>query len=199
LALLGKEHIVDLRLGDHAEIECTVLFSDMRDFSKITESLVPEDTFRFVNMYLGQMGPVVREHHGFIDKYIGDAIMALFLNPDDAIRAAMAMLDVLPEYNAARAELGRVPIRMGIGVHSGPVMVGTIGEPDRMEGTVLSDVVNTASRLEGLTKEYQEPLLISDSVAKKLSNSFTTELIDEVHVKGKQHKVTVMKVTVVGD
>ena len=113
----------------------------------------PKQNFDFINEYLSQMGPIIRRHNGFIDKYIGDAIMALF--PDDADRAVQAAIDMQKQvqlYNVYRQQNHLEPIAIGIGLHSGELMLGTIGEEERMESTVISDAVNLASRIEGLTR-----------------------------------------------
>jgi class 3 adenylate cyclase len=142
------------------------------------------------------MGPVIRTHNGFIDKYIGDAIMALFEKPDDALQAGLAMLDALDHFNADRRAAGRPPIAIGIGINSGSLMLGTIGERHRMDGTVISDAVNLAARIESLTKEYGTPLLISEYTWRQLADREAYEIrpIDVVVVKGKSRPVTIFEV-----
>ena len=196
LSNLEKESILDVRLGDQVRKEMSVLFSDIRSFTTLSESMTPEENFRFVNSYLGRMGPLVREHHGYIDKYVGDAIMALFdRSPDDAVRTAVGMLSALREYNEGRLRAGYEPIRIGVGVNTGMLMLGTLGEAGRMEGSVISDAVNLAARLEGLTKLYRTPLLVSEATRSKLTpESFRTRLIDKVAVKGKAEPVLIHEV-----
>src|SRR5690606_11054959 len=127
----------------------------IKDFTRLSEALSPKEAFDFINTFLGVVSPVIREHGGFIDKFIGDAIMALFPGPaDQAVTAAVAMMDALKSLNIDRELKGLEPIRVGTGLHTGELMLGTIGEEMRMEGTVISDVVNTASRMEGLTKLF---------------------------------------------
>jgi class 3 adenylate cyclase len=133
----------------------SILFSDIRSFTTLSESMMPDENFAFINAYLERMGPVIRDHNGFIDKYIGDAIMALFKNADDALRAGLAMLDTLDQFNAGRRAAGQQPIAIGIGINTGSLMLGTIGERHRMDGTVISDAVNLAARVESLTKDYK--------------------------------------------
>ncbi|HQI17957.1 MAG TPA: adenylate/guanylate cyclase domain-containing protein, partial [Leptospiraceae bacterium] len=196
LKLLGKENIVGVSLGDNIAREMTVLFSDIRSFTSLSESMTPEQNFRFINSYLNQVGPVVREHHGFIDKYIGDAIMALFDSPDNALMSSIGMLRALEVWNHGRLSAGYAPVRTGIGLHTGDLMLGTIGEKSRMEGTVISDHVNLASRMEGLTKIYGTSLIISNRTQSLLKDPsrFSFRTLDRVQVKGKKEPVIVIEV-----
>ena len=198
LRLLGKESITETELDDQIESAMTVLFSDIRDFTPLSESMSPAETFAFVNDYLGTMAPVIREHGGFIDKYIGDAIMAIFPNsPGDAVAAGLKMEQHLALFNARTAEHGRPPIRIGIGIHTGPLVAGIVGFAERLEGTVIGDCVNTASRLEGVTKELSVTLLVSETVVNELAEAdeYTFNSLGEVSVKGKAQKVQVFSVT----
>lgn len=201
LGYLSKQSIVDVRLNDNIEKEMTVLFSDIRSFTSISEKMTPEENFRFVNEYLSVMGPVVRRNNGFIDKYIGDAIMALFDSPDDAVNASVEMLMELKDYNLKFEKPGTDALRVGIGVHTGKLRLGTIGERDRMDGTVIGDSVNLAARLEGLTKFYRVQVLISGATYSQLENkqNFTTRKIDKVIVKGKAEPVVIHEVLGAGE
>jgi PAS domain S-box-containing protein len=197
LQLLDKQTIVDIQQGDSVAKEMTVLFSDIRDFTKLSETMTPEDNFKFINGYLSRMEPAILQNHGFIDKYIGDAIMALFPgSADDAIKAAIAMLKALAEYNTTRQGPERPPIQIGIGINTGKLMLGTVGGNFRMDSTVISDAVNLSSRLEQLTKVYSVPLLISHYTLSQLQEpmNFALRLIDRVQVKGKSQKVAVFEV-----
>ncbi|MBD2181171.1 AAA family ATPase [Planktothrix sp. FACHB-1375] len=197
LQFLNKQSIVDVELGDNVEKEMSILFSDIRDFTTISETMTPEENFRFINSYLSRMEPAIRENHGFIDKYIGDAIMALFGgSADDAVKAAIAMLKRLEIYNQHRGNSGYVPIDIGIGINTGNLMLGTVGGANRMNGTVISDAVNLASRVESLTKNYGVSLLITHHTFSQLKNSpeYAIRLIDKVKVKGKSELVTVYEV-----
>lgn len=195
LGFLKKEKIIDVSLGDNAQKEMTVLFSDIRNFTTISEKLSPEENFTFINNYLKIMGPIVRENGGFIDKYIGDAIMALFTHADDAVKTAIAMLRQLPDCGGGDYIHDDV-LRIGIGLNTGHLMLGTIGETDRMEGTVISDAVNVASRIEGLSKEYGAHLLISQSTMNRIKHpeEFKFRRIGCMQVKGKTDKVTVYEI-----
>ena len=155
-----------------------------------------EESFYFVNDYLSVMGPVVCRNNGFIDKYIGDAIMGLFENADDAVNALVEMLEELKEHNREFQSGGADALRVGLGLHTGTLGFGTISECDRMDGTVIGDSVNLAARLEGLTKFYRVQMLISDATYAQLENkdNFTTRRIDKIVVKGKAKPVDIHEV-----
>lgn len=162
LELLGRESIIDVRLGDQILRDMSVLFLDIRQFSKLSESLSPKENFDFLNNYFATVNPVIRRNCGFIDKYIGDAVMALFPNrADDALTTGIELLRELDTYNTKRKNAFQLPIGIGIGVHHGPLMLGTLGNEERMEGTVISESVNLASRLEGITKIFSAGLVTS--------------------------------------
>jgi predicted ATPase/class 3 adenylate cyclase/tRNA A-37 threonylcarbamoyl transferase component Bud32 len=197
LQFLDKSSIIDVELGDQVQLEMSVLFSDIRNFTTLSESMTPEDNFKFINSYLSCMEPVITQNHGFIDKYIGDAIMALFSGEaDNAVKAGIAMLTQLAQYNQYRANFGYVPIQIGIGINTGSLMLGTVGGQNRMDGTVISDAVNLASRVEGLTKNYGVALLITQQTYERLKNpsQYTIRTIDTVKVKGKFQPVKVYEV-----
>jgi len=194
---LEKESILDVRLGDQVKKDMTILFSDIRSFTSLSEKMTPEENFRFINDFLERMEPVITTHEGFIDKYIGDAIMALFdRTPDDAVRAGITMLETLKTFNAERASHGLDPVSIGIGINTGSMMLGTVGGPNRMDSTVISDAVNLASRIEGLTKSFNVPLLISHQAFGALQNSgeFFIRQVGKTQVKGKVEPVTVYEV-----
>ena len=193
LGFLNKQSIIDVNLGDFSEQYMTVFFLDIRDFTTLSENMTPEENFRFINSFLERFGPIVRENGGFIDKYLGDGIMALFPGePDDALDAALAMREMLKEFNRERKP-DELPIRIGIGIHSGSLMLGTIGENQRMDSTVISDTVNTASRLEQLTKTHLKDILISAETKDRLTNPERYRLIQisTEKVKGRARSVHV--------
>ena len=196
LAIMGKPSIVEVMLGDNKRQDMTILFSDIRNFTTLSEKMTPNENFVFINAYLERMGPVIRTHNGFIDKYIGDAIMALFETADDALRASLAMVETLDRFNAERRSSGLDPIAVGIGINTGSLMLGTIGEKHRMDGTVISDAVNLASRIESLTKVYRVGLLISQYTYEQLADprAYDIRPIDVVVVKGKTTPVTIFEV-----
>jgi len=197
LRLLAKANILDVKLGDFVQRDMTVLFSDIRSFSSLSESMTPFETFNFLNSYLKRMGPEIRANGGFIDKYIGDGIMALFpRSPDDGLAAAVAMQRGLVEYNEHRARSGYRPIGIGIGVHRGRLMLGTVGEHERMDGSVIADAVNLCSRLEALTRMYGAGILTTGRTLKALSSPgrFASRFIDKVRVKGRRETVLLFEV-----
>jgi class 3 adenylate cyclase len=196
LAIVGKPRIVDVELGDNKRKEMSILFSDIRGFTTLSEGMTPDENFAFINAYLRHMGPVIRSHNGFIDKYIGDAIMALFANADDALRAGLAMLAALDRFNDERRMADRQPVAIGIGINTGSLMLGTIGERDRMDGTVISDAVNLAARVESLTKHYQVPLLITEHTWQQLQDAMAYDVrpIDVVVVRGKTRPIAIFEV-----
>jgi two-component system sensor histidine kinase ChiS len=197
LQFLGHESIVDVKLGDHIQKDMTILFSDIRDFTTLSEGMNPQENFNFINSYLSRVSPVIRAHNGFIDKYIGDAIMALFPESvNDAVSGAIAMQKQVLLYNQHRQKLGYLPITIGIGLHTGSLMLGTIGEQERMESTVIADAVNLASRLEGLTKLYGSGILISRQTLCYLDEpqNYSYRFVDRVRVKGKQKPVAVFEI-----
>lgn len=196
LAIVGKPSIVDVELGDNKRKTMTILFSDIRNFTTLSEGMTPDENFAFINDYLEYAGPVVRDHNGFIDKYIGDAIMALFESADDAVRAGIALLGALDAFNAERRAAGQRPIAIGVGINTGTLMLGTIGEKHRMDGTVISDAVNLASRVESLTKTYGVKMLVSQYTVEALADpkAYDIRPIDVVVVKGKTHPVMISEV-----
>jgi adenylate cyclase len=197
LHFLGYESIIDVKLGDQVQQEMSVLFADIRDFTSLSETLTPEENFKFINAYLSRMEPSITTNNGFIDKYIGDAIMALFNGEaNDAVKAGISMLHTLAEYNISRQKSGYVPIKIGVGINTGTLMLGTVGGQNRMDSTVISDAVNLASRIEGLTKEYSVQMLISHQTFSRLQNpdDYAIRMVDQVQVKGKSEFVTIYEI-----
>lgn len=197
LSYMNKESILDVQLGDHIQQEMTVLFSDIRSFTALSETMSPAENFEFLNGYLSRVGPVIRGHNGFIDKYIGDGIMALFPgSADDAVRAAIDMQTAIQRYNEERRSRNRPEIHIGVGIHTGTLIMGIIGENERMEGTVISDVVNVASRIESLTREYSAAIMISGDTLVKLDDAlaYKYRLLGRVPVKGKSKPVSIVEI-----
>ncbi|MEZ2321310.1 MAG: adenylate/guanylate cyclase domain-containing protein [Microcoleus sp.] len=197
LKFLKRESIVDARLGDSVQAEMTIMFADIRSFTSLSESMSPRDNFDFINSYLTRVGPVIRQYNGFIDKYLGDGIMALFPNrPEDAVQAAIEMQQQVKIYNKHRQNSGYQPISIGIGLHTGTLMLGTIGEAERMESTVISDAVNLASRVEGLTKLYGVGIVASVQTLCRIDDPqhYKCRFLDRVQVKGKQTPVAVFEI-----
>ncbi len=162
LSFLEKDSLVDIHLVDHVTDEMTVMFSDLRSFTTISEEMTPQQNFDFINAYLGRVSPMARENGGFIVKYLGDGIMAIFPgNADDGVQAGIDKLNQVNLYNVDRAKVGRLPVGVGIGVNTGHMMVGMVGEAGRMQGDAFSDDVNLTSRIEGLTKHYSVSFIIT--------------------------------------
>ena len=168
--LLGKENFTDLALGDAKSCELTVLFTDIRGFSINSEMMTAKENFAFANIIYGKMGPIVRKNNGFVDKYIGDAVMGLFENADDAVRCGIEMYKSIVLDPKTAEELNVSDINIGIGIHTGMAMVGIVGESERLSGTGISETVNMSSRLESLTKQYKTAMLISKSTVDRMKD-----------------------------
>ena len=197
ISLLGKNSILEISLGDQIKQKMTVMFADIRGWTTLSESMSPQDNFNFINAYLRRVSPVISENYGFIDQYYGDGVMALFPGrADDAVRAAIAMHQAVQGYNRERAQDGFPSISIGVGLHIGNLMLGIIGSEDRLQGTVVADAVNTASRIEGLTKRYGSSTTISEEVMTHLEDpeKFQYRFVDKVLVKGKDTPVTVFEI-----
>jgi hemerythrin len=197
LTLLERDSIIDVKLGDQIERKLTIMFSDIRNFTPLSESMTPGENFEFINSYLSQMEPVIGRHVGIIDKYMGDTIMALFpQTADDAVTGSIAMLEKLVDYNAGRRRAGYLPIQIGIGLNTGMVIIGTVGGTNRMDSTVVGDAVNLASRIEEATKTYHAPLLISQNTLYDLADpsKYDIRFLDRIRVKGKTQPLSIYEV-----
>ncbi|MEZ4965846.1 MAG: response regulator [Saprospiraceae bacterium] len=189
---LGHERITEVALGDQTQRDVTVLFSDIRDYTAFSEQMTPEDNFKFVNAYNGRMGPVIRQHEGFINQYLGDGIMAIFPRmPNDALNAAIQMQRIIGLYNLERAIRSWTPISVGMGLHTGSLIMGITGDEKRMDAATISDTVNTASRIENLTKYYGARILLSENTMVNIADTghFGLRYLGKVQVKGKQKAV----------
>jgi adenylate cyclase len=201
LSLLGKQSAVDISLGDSSLKSMSVLFSDIRKFTSIAEEMDPERSFNLLNSYLLRMELPINSNDGFVDKYVGDAIMALFSetpglddDPDEkktsadrAINAGIGMRRQLDEFNRMQRQSKGEILNIGIGINTGSLMLGTVGSEHRLDTTVIGDSVNLASRLEKLTQYYKSSIIISEWTYNHLTNpkSFLIREIDRVIVKGK--------------
>lgn len=197
LKFLSRESILDIQLGDQVQQKMSILFSDIRDFTSLSEKMTPQENFNFMNSYLEKMGPVIRQNNGFIDKFIGDEIMALFAGrADDAVDAAINMQKELEIYNQRRFSVGYSPIDIGIGINTGDMMLGIIGESNRMEGTVISDAVNLAARIQGLSKAYGTPLLVTSDTFTQMEKpwSYSARFIDSIRLRGKEKSTTIFEI-----
>ncbi|KIC95416.1 adenylate/guanylate cyclase domain-containing protein [Flavihumibacter solisilvae] len=191
---LGHKLITDVKLGDQVEKVVTVLFTDIREFTTLSEKMSPEANFSFICAFNGKMGPIIRKHNGFINQYLGDAIMAIFPGKaDDAIAAAIEMQQAVEELNSLCHEKNYPEIRIGIGMHTGPLIMGITGDDERLDAATISDTVNTASRIEDLTKYYKSDILITEACACQVDASapFYLRPLGKVLVKGKKESISI--------
>jgi class 3 adenylate cyclase len=185
---LGHSVITDVKLGDHVEKIVTVLFSDIRAYTTLSEKMSPEENFRFVCSFNERMGPIIRKNNGFINQYLGDAIMAIFpTTASDALQAAIEMQLALTDLNEERKSTEQLPIQIGVGMHTGSLIMGITGDRHRLDATTISDTVNTASRIESLTKYYKAGIIISDSSYQQIREQeiFHLRHLGLVQLKGK--------------
>jgi adenylate cyclase len=187
----------DVELGGEERV-VTVLFSDVRGFTTLAESLEPPEVVRVLNAYFERMVDAVFEHGGMLDKFMGDGLMAVFGAPadlpDHALAAAQCALDMvarLRSVNEALEAQGRSALKIGIGLHTGPVIMGNIGSTKRTEYTAIGDTVNVASRLEARTKDLGADILMSEATAAQIAGRLPTRRIGEIQVKGKQQSLVV--------
>lgn len=184
--LLHKEKFTDLALGDAQSVDLSILFCDIRAFSLNSEMMTAKESFEFVNRIYGKAGPIIRKHNGFIDKYIGDAVMALFESADDAVAAGIELYQAIVLSPDAEKEFGISSVKVGIGIHSGMARIGIVGEEERMSGTVISNTVNLSSRMESLTKQYGAGMIISKETLDRMNDpdSLSTRYLGMVQVAG---------------
>jgi adenylate cyclase len=189
----------ELRLGGEVRFS-SILFADIRGFTALSENMAPQDLVPFLNDYLTLMSRVVERHRGVIDKYIGDCVMALFGAPvshegdaDDALQTALEMVWCIEEFNYRRSWEGKDPIRISVGINSGPVVAGNMGSEDRLNYTVVGDAVNLAYRLESLTRLYDVSCLASEYTVRESKKKFPFRELDVVRVKGRSQPVRVFE------
>ena len=184
---LGVSDITKMKLGDNVQRDISVLFFDIRYFSINSEMMTARENFEFINKILGISGPIIRKHNGFVDKFIGDAAMALFTNGMDAVRAGIELYQMLVIDKESKVKIGVDGINIGAGIHSGSVMMGIVGENERLSSTVISANVNLASRVEGLTKHTGSGLLITRETLNQLAGheeEFSYRFIGMVQAAG---------------
>jgi adenylate cyclase len=197
LRLLGRERLHEISLHDHVEQRLSVMCSDIRSYTSLVEGKTPEQTFSFINEYLGYMEPPITAEGGFIDSFSGDGIMALFKgSPDHAVRAGIASFRALDRFNQALAARGEAPIRIGIGINTGPLMLGILGGKERLNASVIGDPVNLASRIEAYTKQANAPLLVSDTTVELLDDpaAYALRPVERVRLPGVVRPVLVHEV-----
>ncbi|MCB1208458.1 MAG: response regulator [Verrucomicrobiales bacterium] len=201
IASEGIQNVKNFPIG-RAEIGyVTILFADIRSFTTLSESMAPQEVLDFLNSLFHRLSAPVHEHHGFVDKFMGDAIMALFdsspgeeqVQAANAMRAAIGMLESLEDFNATRIASGKEPVRIGIGIHTGPVIIGTVGVEARMDLTVLGDSVNIAARLEQLNKQHGTSIIASSKTRELVGDTFQLEWQDlgEITIRGRTGSISV--------
>jgi adenylate cyclase len=200
------EHIYkkgeSLELGYADEDNVAIMFCDIRGFTGLSEKMKPQELMNFLNSYFLRMNAPIHDNKGFIDKFIGDAIMALFDNPEgsdcdkaqDSIRAAMGLRRALFLYNRHREKSGYAAVNIGIGIHFGPVIIGTVGSDDRMDTTVIGDSVNIAQRLETLAPVYNVDIIVTDQLVATAEYAFASRTIDWVRVKGRSEPLKLVEI-----
>ena len=197
LELLDKRTIREIERGDQIQLDISILFADIRGFTTMAERMGPAATFGFINRYLGHMEAEIHREQGFINDIFGDGIMALFhQGADAALQAALGMLAAVERFNETLVAEDQDPIRVGIGINSGPLMLGTIGGKDRLSCTVVGDPANTASRVEGMTKLYGANLLISQGTYERLADParYVLREVDRVLAKGKDEPLAIYEI-----
>jgi class 3 adenylate cyclase/CHASE3 domain sensor protein len=197
LDFLEKDSIVDVKLGDHVSAEMAIMFSDIRGFTTMSEGMTPQENFDFVNEYLEMVSPIIQKYDGFIVKFLGDGIMAIFpYGVDDAVRAGIEKQRRVKAFNARRQAQGLPPVDVGIGVHTGHMMVGMIGEINRIQGDAFSDNVNLTSRVEGLTKFYGVSMIISEETRMRLEQPerYKMRFLGKAVVQGRAHPISLYDV-----
>ena len=194
---LRRTRVADIRLGESVQKVMSVLFSDIRGFTSLVEGMSADENIAFINNYLAYMEPAILQHGGFVDSYIGDAIMALFDGEaGEAVAAAVAMQRALTDFNTVRAAAGQPIIEMGVGVNTGELTLGTIGGKERIKCGVIGDAVNLASRVESLTKSYAVQVLISDATWALVQgrDSLDARRLDRVRVVGRVETVELYEI-----
>ena len=188
-------------LGKAEQDDITILFSDLRNFSGITEQLTAQQLLNYLNFCFEHFAQKVNDHHGIIDKYIGDAIMVIYDFPElsdsheatAAVNTSVEVLKLMNHFNDTNQVKYGIPIRLGIGIHSGNVIMGTVGSKDRMDSTVIGDAVNVAARLESLTKFYKASILLSEDTYELLDSKEGIRKVDYATLVGKTKPVRIFE------
>jgi class 3 adenylate cyclase len=187
LKFLGHPSILDVKLGDHKIGNMTVLFSDVRSYTTIAEKFTAEENFKFLSNYLEKMTGIVADHNGMVNQLLGDGILAFFDNPENALKAAIEMQLSLQDYVVKAKNGDSIKITVGVGLHSGDVIIGIVGNDQNMDTAILSDTVNAAARIEGLTKHFGAGILLSETTVDSLNENAKKSLrfVARVQMKGK--------------
>ncbi len=193
-SLLGKKSIKDIRLGDQVLQAMAVMFFDMSGFTSMTEHMSAKEMVTLMNDVFSAVQPAIIKNHGIINKYLGDGAMVIFpTGENDAVQAGIEMIRSIASLNKKRIKNGLKPLLLGIGIDSGPMILGTVGEAKRLEYTVYGNTVNLASRVEGLTRQYGVNLLITENVYSRTNGKTrkNVRIVDNVRVKGKSGVITI--------
>lgn len=196
LNYLNKSSIKDVMLGDQVQRDMTILISDIRNFTTISEKMTPQECMVFLNDHLSRLEHAINKNNGFIDKYVGDAVIALFSSADDAITASIEILHTLNEHNRELLLKNQACVNIGIGLSSGTVTLGTVGVQRRMQGTAISEAVSTTEGIEQLTKKYRAPLIITEDTYIRLRNPalYAIRKLDTVSIPGQQNPINIYEV-----
>lgn len=196
LKTLGKESIVDINMGDQVQGEMTIMFTDIESYTTMSESMTPEENFEFMNQYFGRVTPIINQNKGFVCQFTGDGFMAIFREGADyAYEAAVEIQKELKAFNKERDKMDLPPIKIGIGLHTGKVIMGVIGNEERMDQNVLSDAVNIASRVQDLTREYGASFIVTDTIIQALKGPVPNRFLGNVSVKGRSEPVAIYECT----
>ncbi len=199
LELLGRSDLTAVRRGDQTEIDAAVLFADVRGFTTLSERLGPARTFALINDFLADMEPLIAEHGGVIAAYLGDGFMAVFEGTaDGALGAAVAMQHALEGFNAKQRERDGPELAIGVGVNTGRTVLGTLGSEERIDCTLISDAVNLAARIEGMTKQFGARVLVTGAAVETLpaeaADRWQLREVGRVLAKGKREPTRVIEV-----
>ncbi len=194
LSTLGHDTPVTVERGDHVERDMTLMFLDIRSFTAMSERLGSDPTFALLNRVFGAVVPIVYQHFGIVDKYLGDGLLALFpRHPDEAVSAAYEVLERVRQLSEMGSERGGFaePVQVSIGIHRGPTVLGIVGTPNRIDPTVIADAVNVCARLERLTRQHNAWLLVSHDVFERLSPALAAMArpLGALSIRGKQQPV----------
>ncbi|WP_445384918.1 AAA family ATPase [Robiginitalea sp. IMCC44478] len=188
LNTLEKESILDVNLGDHIKQDMTAVFSDIRDYTSFSEKLSPQENFDFMNTYLNTVGPIIEANDGIVIQFIGDGILSLYADPNNALKASIQSQEAVNELNKQLIASGKTPIRLGFGIHTGPMILGIIGDEKRRQAGVISSEINTVSRIEGLNKLFGTSIILSEDTFSQIQDKekFSHRYLGKVQVKGQE-------------
>ena len=194
------ENIDNVKLGGKKK-DITVLFADIRNFTTITESMDASSTTQILNEYFSTLVPIIEEHKGVLNKFVGDAVLAIFGDPDtnsnhalNAVKCANKMLKKVKILREKWLEEGKPKIEIGVGIATGETFIGNIGSQNRLEYTVIGDTVNTANRIESYNKVYKTNFLISESTYERVKNYVDAITIKNVSIRGKSNKINLYEI-----